>query len=140
KVQGALCLSAGISTGGAGLMPLQEAVHLWETRAVQARKPDEESPGEPRTSGAEANARDDKPKPKRPSKNEERDEWLYDQVVEGVPLKSIIAELKNFKHWDPITREAGVSMAVRRFAERRGYDRPVHGSKDNQRLNKPPRS
>ena len=48
-----------------------------------------------------------------------RDRWLYEQLRAEVPHKTIIARLKAFKEWEPITSKAGITAAVKRFCARK---------------------
>lgn len=53
-----------------------------------------------------------------------RDRWLYEQVRDKVPHKRILAQLKSFRDWEPITSAQGIIAAVRRFARRKGMPPP----------------
>jgi len=74
------------------------------------------------------------PRPKRPSGNEERDAWMYDEFVKGTPLAKIATDsqlkAKEFG-WEPVHNPSSVTMAMNRAAKRWGIDSPAHGQITN---------
>jgi hypothetical protein len=64
------------------------------------------------------------PPVKRDGATESRDAWIYQQCCEGVPYKTIIAELNRKKCWVAIESIQGIRDAAKRFATRNGKPLP----------------
>jgi hypothetical protein len=61
--------------------------------------------------------------PARTSDNDARDGWPYSQKKEGKKLKEILSgltEIHSAKEWEPIETTPGITMAINRYAERKG--------------------
>jgi hypothetical protein len=59
---------------------------------------------------------------------EQRNKWIYQQCCNGVPYKSIVAELKKLgpqKGWPLITSKQGIQAAATRYAEGHGHEKPA---------------
>jgi hypothetical protein len=59
---------------------------------------------------------------------EQRNKWIYQQCRNGVPYKSIVAELKKRgpqKGWPLITSKQGIQAAATRYAEGHGHEKPA---------------
>jgi predicted transcriptional regulator len=60
------------------------------------------------------------------SKNDERDEWMYSQRKTGKTLDEIMLELsRNDKGWYKIETVQGITMALRRYAQRKTLPWPI---------------
>jgi hypothetical protein len=70
----------------------------------------------------------------RPSDNEDRDCWLYDEYVKGTHLNVIRSNLvTQHSAWEAITSKPGISQAVSRAALRWRIPKPRHGQRRNDR-------
>lgn len=60
----------------------------------------------------------------RPSGNDDRDRWIYQECREGAPYKQVIAQLRDRSEWEPIESAQGIRAAAKRYAERMGLPPP----------------
>jgi hypothetical protein len=59
------------------------------------------------------------------SPNDPRDEWLYQQRIDGKPYKQIIAELARIpRGWEPLRDAGSVNAAINRYCQRH-QDKPL---------------
>jgi hypothetical protein len=73
----------------------------------------------------------------KPSDNEERDEWIYDEYVKGTKEKTILALLKEKFPAAYFGDKSAIPKAVERAAKRWRIPVPSHGQGVNHRLNRP---
>lgn len=72
----------------------------------------------------------------RPSVNDPRDHWIYEQYVNGIKVAKICQELKQKAkehRWALIENPAGITLAMKRAAVRWGIPRPVHAQRRDDR-------
>jgi hypothetical protein len=70
------------------------------------------------------------------SVNDARDHWIYDQYIKGVKLLKICELLKTEavrKGWVYISEPPGITLAMRRAADRWHIARPEHGQSRDDR-------
>lgn len=61
------------------------------------------------------------------SRNEERDEWLYQECCKGTPhatISLLLRKMAGDRDWYPIDSPNGIGKAARRYADRKGLPHP----------------
>jgi hypothetical protein len=80
-------------------------------------------------------------KPKKPSANDPRDDWMYGEYIKGTPLSEILCLLHDKSRklgWEDFDHAPAVTMAMGRAAERWGIPKPKHGQGVDHRAALPP--
>ena len=63
-------------------------------------------------------------RPKPVSLRDQRDGWIYEEMLKGTPLKKIMFNLGKRREWDRITSPQGIHSASNRYATRHGLEPP----------------